>query len=179
MTQGLGIHCVHCSRNGEEKGEWSWRGLYVGAHIFKTNQQLFKKYTTSWQGLPALLCIAVKRSPQCLCNKTTKLVIKHWTTVWGNCSVFVEVWCSQYYTCTSAAQQSPCQVLGLMSPINKRGKFCNKLTKLEEEVGQVLQVIILNTVQKYMNQKVLPSSLHTTVNMSHISTQNEAIKEAL
>ena len=97
MTQGLGIDCVHCSRNGDEKGEWSWRGLYVGAHILMNRQQLFKKYTTSWQGLPALLCIAVKRSPQCLCNKRTKSVIKQWT-IWGNCSVFVEVWCSRYYT---------------------------------------------------------------------------------
>ena len=131
MTQGLGIDCVHCSRNGDEKGEWSWRGLYVGAHILMNRQQLFKKYTTSWQGLPALLCIAVKRSPQCLCNKEQNQ--------WSNNGLYGEtvvcLWkCDvvgtvHNYMCTSAAQQSPCEVLGLMSPINRRGKFWNKLNK--------------------------------------------------
>lgn len=43
-------------------------------------------YYTVDRALPALLCTAVKRSPQYLCNKTTKSVIKHWT-IWVNCSV--------------------------------------------------------------------------------------------
>lgn len=95
--------------------------------------------------------------------------------------------------CTSAAQQSPCEVLRSMSSINKCGKFNNKC----EEVGHVIDsrsifkslggmsdncyhYIYLAEYRSMSQNTVLPIAhcIHLPV-MPHVSTQTEAAKEVL